>query len=105
MWVGAVAAVTVLWRLEHLTRGIKIALLTGIGFQTAYLVTDLGDGDFFLIPIADSALRWSEEIFELLAMQAYLTAVVLIVVTTVVVPRGDAGHSSKRARSEASETT
>lgn len=105
MWVGAVAALAVLWRLEDLTRGIKTALLTGLGLHTAYLLTDLGDGDFFLIPIADPVLRWIEEILELLAMQAYLTAVVLIVVTTVVVPAGGAGHSLKRARNKASETT
>ena len=83
MLCGAVVAVAVLWRLENLPRGAKVSLLCGIALQTAYLVSDLGDGEFFQLPISEPVLKWVEEILELLAMQAYLVAVMLIVVTTI----------------------
>ena len=99
---GAVVAVAVLWRLESLPRGAKISLLCGIALQTAYLVTDLGDGEFFQLPIAEPVLKWVEEILELLAMQAYLVAIVLIVVTTLA-PLVNLSTAAYPKRSEADE--
>lgn len=103
MWGGAVAALAILWRLEHLTRGAKTSLFVGISLHTAYLLSDLGDGDFFDIPVSESALAWAEEILEFLAMQAYLVAVVLVVVSAVVAPLSarERLSSEEPARSEA----
>ena len=97
-----VVAVALLWRLESLPRGAKISLLCGITLQTAYLVTDHGDGEFFQLPIAEPVLKWVEEILELLAMQAYLVAIVLIVVTTLA-PLVNLSTAAYPKRSEADE--
>jgi hypothetical protein len=101
MWVGALGALAVLWRIEDLSRGAKVALLAGIGLQTAYLVSDLGDGDLFLLPIADPTLRWVEELLELLAMQAYLVGIVLVVLAAIEGIRS--GPLGQRAGGEAEE--
>lgn len=53
------------------------ALAIGFGFTTAWLATDLGDGDFFTLPIPVANLLWLEEYCELIASQFYLTAFIL----------------------------
>lgn len=83
MWAGGLCALLVLWRMERPQRNAKVALLTGFGLHTLYLLTDLGDGDFFTIPVAEPTLKWTEELLELFAMQAYLVAVVLIVLAAI----------------------
>lgn len=74
MWVGAVVAITVILRLESGSRHFALALITGLALHTAYLLTDLGDGDFFQMPFNEDIGDWIEEILEILALEAYVAA-------------------------------
>jgi hypothetical protein len=59
------------------TRAVAGTLAIAFAFQTLWLLSDLGDGDFFTVPIALVNLQWLEEYFEILASQFYLTALIL----------------------------
>jgi hypothetical protein len=58
-------------------RAVAGSLAIAFAFQTLWLLSDLGDGDFFSVPIELARLQWLEEYFEILASQFYLTALIL----------------------------
>ena len=83
-WFCAGVGSYILYRAERPARKTAAIFLTGYLFQTLYLLVDMGDGDFFTLPVSMDVLIWVEEIFETLAMQAYLTGFLLhyMLVTT-----------------------
>jgi hypothetical protein len=76
-WAAAFVGVFMIYRVAKPARMVMQALVIGLGFTTLWLLSDLGDGDFFTIPIPLATLFWLEEYFELLASQFYLTALIL----------------------------
>ena len=46
--------------------------------QRLYLIVDLGDGDFFTLPISRSSAGWAEELLETLAILSYLAGFLLL---------------------------
>lgn len=77
MWMAAVAVVWIMLRFARPSRYVRGALLVGLALHTAYLLTDMGDGDFFQIPLTGTPADWLEEILEILALEAYLAALLL----------------------------
>jgi len=73
----AVVGSYILYIAEKPTRKIIIVFLTGLLFHTLYIIVDMGDGDFFTLPIPLDALRWIEEILETLSLQGYLAGFLL----------------------------
>lgn len=76
-WGCAAIGVYLIWHLSRPARAVVTALMTGFAFTTLWLLSDMGDGDFFTIPIPPANLLWLEEYFELLAAQFYLTGFLL----------------------------
>lgn len=81
IWVAAVAAVAIILRFERAWTYFTIPLVVGLVLHTAYLLTDLGDGEFFQVPLSESAGYWTEEILEILALQAYISALLFHLTT------------------------
>jgi hypothetical protein len=84
MALGAGVALSILVRVEKI-RGAPLALLiTGFAIHCLYLLSDLGDGDFFDITFGNpDGLRILEEVLEFSAMSAYLSAFVLVLLRHV----------------------
>ncbi len=80
MAVGAGIALYVLIRTESLRGRALRFLLLGFAVHVLYLLSDLGDGDFFTIALPIDTLRWIEEYLEVTAMCCYFVAFVTIVV-------------------------
>ncbi len=79
MALGAGVALFILVRVQRI-RGLPLGLLaTGFLLQCLYLLSDLGDGDFFDVTFGNpDALRVAEECLEFSAMACYLAAFMLI---------------------------
>lgn len=74
IWLAAVVGVTVILRAQRDSSHSSKALIIGLVLHTAYLLTDLGDGDFFQLPLDSAIADWVEEILEILALQAYVAS-------------------------------
>ena len=84
MALGAGVALAVLVKVQKL-RGAPLHLLaTGFVIHTLYLLSDLGDGDFFDIRFGNAdGLRIAEECLEFSAMGCYLAAFVMILLGAI----------------------
>jgi hypothetical protein len=79
MALGAGFALAVLIRVQRIRGTPYWLLLCGYLFHLAYLLSDLGDGDFFQIRyVDDQSLRGIEEALEFTAMLLYLPAFLLV---------------------------
>ena len=67
----------ILYQVERPARKIVLIFLTGYMIHTLYLIADLGDGEFFTLPLPMDVLHWVEEILELLFLQTYLAGFLL----------------------------
>lgn len=76
-WSAALAGAFAIVRVGRVSREVTAGLLAALAFQTLWLLSDLGDGDLFALPVELRTLQWMEEYFELLASQFYLTALVV----------------------------
>jgi hypothetical protein len=72
-WIIACAGVYLIYRLIAPSRAAMTALTVGLAFTTLWLISDLGDGDLFTLPIPLQTLQWIEEYMEMLATASYLT--------------------------------
>lgn len=73
-WVFSGFALWLLSRIERLPRVTTALLATGYCFHTCYITVDVGDGDYFKLPIDGSSLQWAEECFELFSLTCYMLA-------------------------------
>jgi len=73
----AIAGLYFLYRLEQPRRRVATLFVLGLGFHTLYLISDMGDGDFFQLPVPLYLLLWAEELLELFAIQCYLAGFLL----------------------------
>jgi hypothetical protein len=80
MAVGAGVALYILVRTEALRGRALRFLMAGFAVHILYLLSDMGDGDFFSIALELDTLRWIEEYLEVTAMCCYFVAFVTIVV-------------------------
>ena len=67
----------ILYTLEEPARKIVLVFVTGYLIHTLYLIADLGDGEFFTLPLPMDVLHWVEEILEMLFLQTYLVGFLL----------------------------
>jgi len=67
----------ILYRIERPAKRIVLVFLTGYLIHTLYLVAELGDGEFFTLPLPMDVLHWIEEILEMLFLQTYLAGFLL----------------------------
>ena len=79
-WFLAGAALWLLYRLEQPGRAVLIFLTCGYLLHLLYLLTDVGDGDYFTIGFATEVqLKWAEELLELAAMSLYCMGLIWLV--------------------------
>lgn len=76
-WACAGVGAYAICRVARPTGAVTGSLAIALAFQTLWLLSDLGDGDFFTVPIPLEYLAWLEEYFEILGSQFYLTALVV----------------------------
>jgi hypothetical protein len=75
----AAFALAVLIKVQRVKGLPRTLLLIGFGFHFIYLMSDLGDGDFFNITFGyPDVLRWLEEYLEVTAMSFYFSGFALI---------------------------
>jgi hypothetical protein len=77
-WFCACTGSYMICQVSRPTQNVLNSLIIAVAFQTLWLLSDLGDGDFFTLPIPLTTLLWLEEYFEILASQFYLTALIMI---------------------------
>ena len=77
-WGFAAAVLYTIVRMERPSRFAAGAIILGYVFHTVYIIVEMGDGEFFKLPFERNALRWWEEISELLFLSSYLVGFVLI---------------------------
>ena len=53
-------------------------MLAGLAVHFTYLIVDLGDGDYFRLPIAIGSLSWIEEYLELTSSALYFSALFVL---------------------------
>lgn len=63
--------------LEKPIKKIAAVFITDYLFHTPYLKVEIGDGDFFSLPISMNVLKWVEEILKILSLQAYVRGFLL----------------------------
>lgn len=74
-WGCALSGAYVICRVAQPTRTVIIAFVIALTFQTLWLLSDMGDGDFFTVPLVPlQTLYWIEEYLEIMASMFYLTA-------------------------------
>ena len=84
MAVGAALALVVLVRVQRVNRLCLRLIVAGYTTQLLYLISDLGDGDFFDLTFGHlDALRYVEEYLELLAMSFYFAAFMLVLLQEI----------------------
>ena len=76
-WVLTGIGSYILYGVEKPARKIIMMFFTGYLLHTLYLVAELGDGEFFLLPISMDVLHWAEETLEMLFLQTYLAGFLL----------------------------
>jgi len=76
-WLAGVFGAFLICRVARPTREVVGALVLAVACQSLWLLADMGDGDFFTLPIPRPNLLWSEELLEILASQCALSALLL----------------------------
>ena len=75
LWLLTGAFLYVLHRLEGAPRRAAAPLIVGYLFHSLYILSEIGDGDYFHFPgVSLTALKWGEESCELFFLAAYLVA-------------------------------
>lgn len=82
LFLCAVAGVFILNALENLNRKSFWLIVAGLSAHFIYLLVDMGDGDYFSLPLAKPTLHWIEEYLELTASASYFSALFLQAVMT-----------------------
>lgn len=83
LWAIMPFALFTVWRLERPGTLIGAVFLLGFALQTLYLTVDIGDGDYFTLPVALATLQWTEDISELFFVSTYLGAFLLMLTQRV----------------------
>ena len=78
LWVVMPFALFTVWRLERPGALVGAFFLVGFALQSLYLTVDIGDGDYFTLPVALATLQWVEDISELFFVSTYLGAFLLM---------------------------
>ncbi len=78
IWLFAGVGLYTIYRLENPPIFVRRLFIVGFIVQTAYLLVDAGDGDFYVLPVPKGIATWTEEILELLFVQCYLAGLVLL---------------------------
>ena len=82
----ALVGIGILNYVEDLNRTALWLFVAGLAMHFAYLGADLGDGDYFTLPVSGQPLLWIEEYLELAASGFYFSG---LFVQAVWVARGD----------------
>ena len=77
-WMGAAAVLYTIVRIERPARFAAGAIKVGYVLHTMYIFFEMGDGEFFTLPVERITLLWLEEISELLFLSSYLVGFVLV---------------------------
>lgn len=77
LWLFSGIGLYVINRLENPHNYVTFLFVVGYVFQTAYLLIDVGDGDFYELPLRMDIATWAEEILEMLFVQCYLAGLTL----------------------------
>lgn len=77
LWLCVGVGIYILHTLETLSKEVFVMFLIGFLFQFFYLVVEMGDGEFFTLPLSLNKLRWGEEILELFFVESYLLGLLL----------------------------
>jgi hypothetical protein len=70
-WVITAVTLYALSRIELLPPLTKWALIYGFLFHSGWILVEVGDGDYFVLPFSLGALEWTEEFFELISLSGY----------------------------------
>lgn len=89
LFLCAVAGVFILNKLESLNRKAFWLIVAGLSAHFIYLMVDMGDGDYFTIPVSKQTLRWFEEYLELTASALYFSALFLQAIMTFKAPKSE----------------
>ena len=81
MMAMAVTGLILLHSLERPRAKVTGLFILGFFFHCCYLACDFGDGDFFTLPFERLTLYWAEELFEMLAIQSYFSALVIFFIS------------------------
>ena len=54
------------------SRAVRNAFIVGYALHTLFLFVEVGDGEFFQLPISNDRLKSAEEVFELLFLACYM---------------------------------
>ena len=76
-WLAGVFGALLFYRVARPTREVVGVLVLAVVCQGLWLLTDMGDGDFFTLPIPRPTLLWLEELLEILTSQCALTALLV----------------------------
>ena len=80
-FIFAGIALYIVTRIEHPPTKTKISFIFGYVFHALYIFTDLGDGDYFRVPVVSlEQLRWAEEFFELFTLTLYCIGFVYLLI-------------------------
>ena len=79
LWAGAPIGLYLIAKVEGIPKAVAVAFVVGYFFHTTYLISDIGDGDYFSLPFELNTLRWTEDICELLFVSTYLFGFLLII--------------------------
>jgi len=77
---AALGVLSVVW-IERLRGPVLRLLLAGLAVHFTYLIVDLGDGDYFRLPVATGPLSWIEEYLELTSSALYFSALFVLAAT------------------------
>lgn len=83
LWLFAGGVLYLVDRFDISSLKTKSAFIIGYVIHGLYLLSDVGDGDYFSIPlISMSQLRWTEEYLELFSLTAYCMGLILLYTNT-----------------------
>jgi hypothetical protein len=54
------------------SRAVRNAFIAGYAWHTLYILVEIGDGEFFQLPVANERLEAAEEVFEVLFLACYM---------------------------------
>ncbi len=99
MWACTPVALALIVKVAKAPREIAMFFVLGFAIHTGYLAVDVGDGDYFTLPLPLETLQWTEDIFELLFVSSYLFTFLLMAgnPSEHVVPRERVQRAVQRA--------
>lgn len=81
-WLAAAIVLFLILRMEAPSLIARCAIFTGYLFHSLYIFVEIGDGDYFRLPLVSrTILKWLEEFFELFFLASYLIGFILIYTT------------------------